>query len=71
MCRRWVFERKGKLLNDTTVEVYSDYSYWGGDSLLHTPCVLNYYHTNIKPDSTNAWFEKKRWYKKGLHESRQ
>ena len=29
-----------------------------------------FFPINIKPDSSQAWFLKKRWYKKGLHESR-
>lgn len=71
-CKRSVFEEKGRILNDSTIEIYSDYSYWWKDKqpILYIPCVLNFYKTETKPDSTIAWFINKSWYKNGLNESR-
>ena len=72
VCKRSVFEEKGRILNDSTIEIYSEYSYWWKDKLpaLYTPCILNFYKTDIKPDSTIAWFINKNWYKKELNSSR-
>ncbi|MBK8785200.1 MAG: hypothetical protein IPO01_04040 [Chitinophagaceae bacterium] len=72
VCKRSVFEEKGRILNDSTIEIYSEYSYWWKDKLpsLSAPCVLNFYKTNTKPDSTIAWFVNKSWYKNELNEKR-
>lgn len=72
ICKRSVFEEKGRILNDSTIEIYSEYSYWWKDKhpVLYAPCVLNFYKTNAKPDSTIAWFINKNWYKNELNESR-
>ena len=72
LCKRSVFEEKVRILNDSTIEIYSEYSYWWKDKhpALSTPCVLNFYKTDIKPDSTIAWFINKNWYKKELDNSR-
>ena len=32
------------------------------------PAEYKFYPTTFKPDSTKAWFKKKKWYKEGLHE---
>ena len=66
----WIIEFKGKILNDTTFELYTWYSYWGKDSLEFGTQIYNYYPTEIKPDSSDIWFNNKKWFKKGLHESR-
>ena len=72
ICKRSVFEEKGRILNDSTIEIYSEYSYWWKDKhpVLYAPCVLNFYKTDAKPDSTIAWFINKKWYKNELNESR-
>ncbi len=72
VCKRSVFEEKGRILNDSTIEIYSEYSYWWKDKLpaLYTPCILKFYKTDIKSDSTIAWFINKNWYKKELDNSR-
>lgn len=72
ICKRSVFEEKGRILNDSTIEIYSDYWYWWKDKhpTLYVPCVLNFYKTHVKPDSTIAWFINKNWYKKELDNSR-
>ena len=57
---------------EINIEIYSEYSYWWKDKhpVLYAPCVLNFYKTNAKPDSTIAWFINKKWYKNELNESR-
>ncbi len=70
VCRRSVYEEKGIFLNDSTIKMFSSYSYWFEREFLKEPIIYHLYKTNQKPDSTLAWFNKKRWYKKNLHESR-
>jgi len=70
LCRRSVYETKGIIMNDSTIKVFSDYSYWFDSELIKEPNIYRLYKTDQKPDSTLAWFNKKRWYKKNLHESR-
>lgn len=70
LCRRSVYETKGIIVNDSTIKVFSDYSYWFNSELIKEPNIYRLYKTDHKPDSTLAWFSKKRWYKKNLHESR-
>jgi len=67
---RYLFEKRGRILNDSTIVISSNYIYNTGDSLLKTECLLKFYPTSIKPDSTNIWFVNKKWYRKNLHESR-
>jgi hypothetical protein len=67
---RYLFEKRGRILNDSTIVIFSNYIYNTGDSLLKTECLLKFYPTIIKPDSTNIWFVNKKWYRKNLHESR-
>ena len=54
-----MFEQRGRILNDSTIVIFSDYVYNTGDSLLNTECLLKFYPTSIKPDSTNIWFVNK------------
>jgi len=68
--KRWVFEFRGVIQNDTSFLLLSWYSYWGKDQLLDEPVQYSFYKTKIKPDSSKAWFNKKKWFKKNLHESR-
>ena len=70
ICRRSVYETKGIILNDTTIKVFSDYSYWFNNQFIKEPNIYRFYKTELKPDSTLAWFNKKWWYKRNLHESR-
>lgn len=70
LCKRSVYETKGVILNDSTIKVFSDYSYWFDSELIKVPNIYRLYKTDQKPDSTLAWFNKKWWYKKDLHESR-
>ncbi len=69
-CSRSVYEMVGKILNDSTIILYSDYSFWFKYDLINKPNIFGFYPTNQKPDSTKAWFNNRRWYKKDLHESR-
>jgi hypothetical protein len=43
---------------------------WFEREFVTEPNTFRLYETEHKPDSTLAWFSKKRWYKKNLHESR-
>lgn len=70
LCKRSVYETKGIILNDTTIKVFSDYSFWFDSELIKEPNIYRLYKTEHKPDSTLAWFNKKYWYIKNLHESR-
>ena len=69
-CGRMVLETKTKILNDSTLIIYPTYAY-DLKTFFDQDTILCYYHpTDFKPDSSQAWFLKKHWYKKGLHESR-
>ena len=71
LCRRSVYETKGIILNDTTIRVFTDYSFWFDYELIKEQSnIYKLYKTEHKPDSTLAWFNKKWWYKRNLHESR-
>ncbi len=70
ICKRWVFGGRGKIVNDSTIEIYLDYSTRGDDESPNVQCLLHFYPVAIKPDSTKAWFNNKKWYKTKLHESR-
>jgi hypothetical protein len=69
-CSRSVYEMVGKILNDSTIILYSDYSFWFKYDLINKPNIFGFYLTNKKPDSSKAWFNNRRWYKKNIHESR-
>ena len=69
--KRMVDEKKGKILNDSTLLLNPTFSYY--DKKFYTDenvAVYKFVETKIKPDSTRAWFLKKHWYKKNLHPSR-
>lgn len=68
--KRSISERHGLIINDSTIVILSWDSYWGNYQLPQDPMKYIFYPTNSKPDSTKAWFNNKRWYKKNLHESR-
>lgn len=53
-------------------KLYNSKKYDVNDSILtyKIPASYKFYPTDFKPDSSKAWFLNKRWYKKGLHESR-
>lgn len=69
-CGRMVLETKAKILNDSTLIIFPTYDYDIKVFLNRDTTLYYFYPTDFKPDSSQAWFLKKRWYKKGLHESR-
>ena len=68
--KRWVHEFIGIIQNDTSFLLLSWYSYLTKNQFIEEPVPYSFYQTNIKPDSTKAWFNKKKWFKENLHESR-
>jgi hypothetical protein len=70
LCRRSVYETRGIILNDSTIKVFSDFSHWFNYEIIKEPNIFRHFTTDYKPDRSLAWFNKKRWYKKNLHESR-
>lgn len=68
--RRMVLEKKGIVLNDSTILFFPTYNYESKKYFDEDTLKYDFIKTNFKPDSSQAWFLKKRWYKKGLHESR-
>lgn len=69
-CKRWVYEMRGKILNDSTIKMSYLFSDNGNDTLQSGPNTFSFYQTSIKPDSTIGWVYKKEWYKNNLHPSR-
>jgi hypothetical protein len=67
---RWIFEYEGIILNDSSFILYSCFSYLGKDNFIDKSEEYAFYKTITKPDSTKAWFNNRRWFKKDLHESR-
>lgn len=68
--RRWVFESRGVVLSDTSFVLYTNFEYLNNNEFYKEPVMFMYVPYENKPDSANAWFIKKRWFKKNLHESR-
>ncbi len=73
----------GKFINENSLilleekctwwnKYFSTHYYSTNDSILiyKTPALYQFHPTDFKPDSSQAWFLKRQWYKKGLHESR-
>ncbi len=67
--KRWVIERKGIIINDTSFEIHSWFSHYGKTYMKQKELYKLYKYKN-KPDSTKAWFVNKNWYLENLHESR-
>lgn len=68
--KRYVVEFKGVIKSDTSFVLLSGYNYHDKRQFIDKPITYQFYPTALKPDSTKAWFNNKRWFKKGLHESR-
>lgn len=67
----FIIEYKGKLLNDSTFELYSQFSYLDNNFFQQDePIIYNFYSTNSKPDSSNTWFNNRNWFKREVHKSR-
>ncbi len=70
MPTRRVYESWGLVINDSTIEIHIDRCVRTDDTIFNGTCRLHYYPTTIKPDSNLVWFNKKRWYRDHLHNSR-
>lgn len=68
--RRWIFELRGSVLSDTTFVLNTNFEYLNNHEFYTEPFLFRFVPYTNKPDSLNAWFNKKWWYKKDLHESR-
>jgi hypothetical protein len=76
--KRYIIESVGTIENDSIIQIHYDISHWPikyqTEHKLKT--VFNpietyrFYPTNLKPDSTTAWFLNKKWYIENLHPSR-
>ena len=79
--KRDLVELRGVITNDYTIMLVEKQCGWcqsmsptiyneNAVKKFTPPVEYKFYPTDFKPDSSQAWFLKKRWYKKGLHESR-
>lgn len=70
--KRWVLEAQGKVVNDSTIDIYFHYSMKGISKLeqYDPPCRLHFYPLDIKADSTKVWYNKKGWYRHSVNKSR-
>ncbi len=68
--RRWVFESNGVIKSDSTFVLINNFEYLNQHEFYEKPVLFKFVPYENKPDSSNAWFNKKRWFKKNLHESR-
>lgn len=73
--KRNVIELYGTIINDTSISVYKEkcdwcenvyYGYNNKTEIVYDEPRIYIFREQIKPDSTQAWFINKRWYKKGL-----
>lgn len=68
--KRWAFEDRGFVLSDTSYMLNFSYDFWKKDSEYFEPIIYTFKQTLNKPDSTDAWYSNKKWYKAKLHQSR-
>ena len=81
--KRDVVEIRGVIKNDTTILITQSRCTWcrpvapnppkyneNGIQYFDKPIEYRFYPTDFKPDSSLAWFRKKKWYQEDLHESR-
>jgi hypothetical protein len=66
---KWIVEDKAIITSDTTFTIVSWYSYLG-DDFLKEERKFQLFRTKIKPDSSNFFYKKKKWYLKKVHNSR-
>lgn len=73
--KRDVMELFGNIVNDSTIQVYKKRCTWcknvyiGYDNnteIIFPQPIQFHYKKGIKPDSSKAWFNNKKWYKQGL-----
>jgi len=68
--RRWIFESRGIVLSDTSFVLYTNFEHLNNNEFYQEPVMFRFFPYQNKPDSANAWFNKKRWFKNNMHESR-
>lgn len=70
-----IIEMVGYIKNDTTIVIEKELCNWcdnqfsdfkKGVRIFNPPREYHFQPFEIKPDSSKAWFKKKKWYKKGL-----
>ncbi len=73
--KRNITELYGIIKDNTNIYIYKEkwtknagYHSEPLEKIYNTPILYKFYQTDIKPDSTNAWFYKKRWYEKWQEE---
>ena len=75
--KRNVIELYGNIINDTTISIYKEkcdwcenvyYGYNNKTEIVYDEPRIYIFKELIKPDSTQAWFINKRWYKDGVEE---
>ena len=73
--QRYIKEIYGKISNDTTIIIYAEkcdfcvgaYAGWDKSPFKYYNPPLEYsFSENIKPDSSTAWFKKRKWYIKNV-----
>ena len=69
---RFILEEQAIIINDTSFVLYDFKSYYKkrNKRFRLDPDTFCLYKTQLKPDSTKAWFVNKDWYLENLHESR-
>ena len=69
--KRRVFEAEGKVVDDSTIDIYFLYSMKDLSKVEQCgPCRLHFYPLDIKADSIKAWYDKKEWYKRSVNKDR-
>jgi len=70
ICKRWVFELKGHVRNDSTIEIFYDHNTRSGNDDTSVHSTLHFRQLSVKPDSTRAWYNNKKWYMQMQDKSR-
>ncbi len=70
LCKRWLTEYRGLVLSDTSYMLNYYYDCWKNDFEYFDPIIYIYKQNLNKPDSRDAWYYNKKWYKAKLHQSR-
>jgi len=68
--KRQVIEDKCLIINDSSFVLFSSINCLYNMQFVKEPVIYKFYPTELKPDSTIAWFNDKKWFKENLHESR-
>ena len=75
--KRNVIELYGNIINDTTISIYKEkcdwcenvyYGYNNKTEIVYDEPRIYIFKEQVKPDSTQAWFINKKWYKNGVEE---